>query len=395
MKSGLGKPVMKSGLGKPAMKSALGKAKAKAKSSKGSWKNKLNKTNLEKLGNMTLDEKIKSAAETGGSVEEQALVLKESLTKEEHAKVWGRHQTHLNNNPLEKGELEGLSKKEKGMKAAEWLMQTAGKKYLHVTKEVSANESLEKDNTWKSEKQMLDQFDWEELQAHLGSGRVTWRQDPHTPGVWQHKDTQSYRGSVVVQRGQRWQQGQEMEPGEEEGQQFDQLYQQEAMGLGLADISGKGFGKGQPKGKGKGSGKGKGKGNKESRQLAIRDKEQEDEEEEKEDTMKDALKKARRARDQVASVQSDLEEALGKASPRLSQKGKAGAQGWSTSLSKVLVQLKACLNGKKQVKPPALKKLLEETAQVVKGAKEEAKELKQLANKEASVAGSRRSRSSK
>ena len=228
------------------MKSALGKAKAKAKSSKGSWKNKLNKTNLEKLGNMTLDEKIKSAAETGGSVEEQALVLKESLTKEEHAKVWGRHQTHLNNNPLEKGELEGLSKKEKGMKAAEWLMQTAGKKYLHVTKEVSANESLEKDNTWKSEKQMLDQFDWEELQAHLGSGRVTWRQDPHTPGVWQYKDTQSYRGSVVVQRGQRWQQGQEMEPGEEEGQQFDQLYQQEAMGLGLADISGKGFGKGQP-----------------------------------------------------------------------------------------------------------------------------------------------------
>ena len=106
MESGLGKPVMKSGLGKPAMKSALGKAKAKAKSSKGSWKNKLNKTNLEKLGNMTLDEKIKSAAETGGSVEEQALVLKESLTKEEHAKVWGRHQTHLNNNPLEKGELE-------------------------------------------------------------------------------------------------------------------------------------------------------------------------------------------------------------------------------------------------------------------------------------------------
>ena len=79
MESGLGKPVMKSGLGKPAMKSALGKAKAKAKSSKGSWKNKLNKTNLEKLGNMTLDEKIKSAAETGGSVEEQALVLKESL----------------------------------------------------------------------------------------------------------------------------------------------------------------------------------------------------------------------------------------------------------------------------------------------------------------------------
>ena len=391
---------MKSGLGKPVMKSALGKAKAKAKSKANSkagiLKNKLNKTNLEKLGSMTLDQKIEAAAKTGGTAEEQAIALKETLTKEEHGKIWGRHQTHLNKNPLEKGELEGLSKKEKGMKAAEWLMKTAGKKYLHVSKEVSAHESLEKDNTWKSAKQMLDLFDWEEFHAHLGSGRVSWRLDPYTPGVYQYKDTQAYKGSVAIKRGQKWQQGQEMEPGEEELQQFGQLYHQEAMGLGLADISGKGFGKGQPKGSGKGKGKSFGKGN---RMLAIKDKdgqeEEDEEEEEEEDTMKEALKKARRARDQVASVQSDLEEALGKASSRLSQKGKAGAQGWSTSLSKMLVQLKAVLNGKKEVKPEAVKQLLEETAKVVKGAKNETKELKQLANKEASVAGSKKSRSSK
>ena len=191
-----------------------------------------------------------------------------------------------------------------------------------------------------------------------------------------------------------------MEPGEEEGQQFDQLYHQEAMGLGLADISGKGFGKGQLQGKessGKGKGKGFGKGNKKSELLAIKDNEgqEEGEEEEGEDTLKEALKKARRARDQGASVQSDLEEALQKASSRLSQKGKAGAQGWSTSLSKMLAQLKTVLHGKKEVKPQAVKQLLEETAKVAKGAKNETKELKQLANKEASVAGSKRSRSSK
>ena len=56
------------------------------------------------------------------------------------------------------------------------------------------------------------------------------------------------------------------------------------------------------------------------------------------------------------------------------------------------MQLKAILNGKKQIKPLALKKLLEETAKLVKGAKDETKELKQLANKEASVAGSKKSR---
>ena len=395
---------MKAGLGKSAMKSALGKAvkktaaKAKAKVKPDNYKNKLNKANLEKLGKMSLDDKIQAAAETGGTVEEQAEVLKDSLTKQEHAKVWGRHQTHLNKNPLEKGELEGLSKKEKGVKAAEWLMKTVGKKYLHVSREVTASDSLEKDNTWKSEKQMMDQFGADELWAHCGSGRVVWRADPHTPDVWQYKDTQAWKGSVTVGRGSKWQEGHELEPGEEDGQHFDQLYYQEAMSLGPGDISGsfgkgsKGFGKGSGKGKGKGKGFGKGKG---SGQLAIKDKEEGEESEKEEDEevmMKEALKKARRARDQVASAQNDLEEALGKASSRLSQKGKAGAQGWATSLSKELVQLKAILNGKRSLKADGLKKLLEDTAKLVKGAKDETKELKQLANKEASVAPSKKSR---
>ena len=58
-----------------------------------------------------------------------------------------------------------------------------------------------------------------------------------------------------------------MQPGEEEGNQFNHLYYQDAMGLGLEDIAGKGhgFGKGQGKGKGKGKLKGK-KG-----QLALED----------------------------------------------------------------------------------------------------------------------------
>ena len=108
--------------------------------------------------------------------------------------------------------------------------------------------------------------------------------------------------------------------------------------------------------------------------------------------MKEALQKARKARDQVASAQNDLEEALGKASPKLSQKGKAGAQGWATSLGKELVQLKAILNGKKVLKAENLKKPLEDTAKLVKGAKDEAKELRQLSAREPSIAPSKKSR---
>ena len=111
--------------------------------------------------------------------------------------------------------MEGLPKKEKGLKAAAWLMQVAGKKYLHVSKEVSATESLKKGNKWESEKQMLDKFDWDEFQAHIGSGRVTYREDP------------SHTWSM------------EMELGEEEGNQFNHLCYQDAMGLGLEDIAGK------------------------------------------------------------------------------------------------------------------------------------------------------------
>ena len=144
--------------------------------------------------------------------------------------------------------------------------------------------------------------------------------------------------------------------------------------------------------KGKGKGKGIGKGQK---QLAIKDKEGEDEEEEEEDEEKEdeekepkeALKKARKARDTVSSTQSNLDVALEKASPKLSRQGKAGAEGWSSQHTKVLPQLKMALTGKKKTTRSDLKALLEESSKLVKGAKDEAKELKQLANKEASLAG--------
>ena len=172
-----------------------------------------------------------------------------------------------------------------------------------------------------------------------------------------------------------------MQPGEEEGNQFNHLYYQDAMGLGLEDIAGKGHGFGKGQGKGKGKGKLK---------LALEDGDpKEKEEPTEEEAHKEALKKARRARDQVASAQGDLEEALGKASSKLSSKGKAAAQGWSASLTKRLAADQGSVGW-----PNDLKNMLEEAAKVVKGARDESKELKQLANKEGSVA-SKKSRSSK
>ena len=99
---------------------------------------------------------------------------------------------------------------------------------------------------------------------------------------------------------------------------FQQLYDTEAMSLGVADI-GSYKGKGSSLGKGKhalGKGKGKGKGNRDPTQLAIEDGAVEDgdeeEEEDEEEQVKEALKKVRKARDMITTTQSNLEEAFEK-----------------------------------------------------------------------------------
>ena len=101
---------------------------------------------------------------------------------------------------------------------------------MRVSKSISATELLRKSNKWESEKQMLDKFDWEEFESHCYSGRIVYRPDPHTPNVWQYKDTQDWSGDVTVRRGKKWEQGKEMEPNAEQDQAFSHLYDSESMG---------------------------------------------------------------------------------------------------------------------------------------------------------------------
>ena len=64
-------------------------------------------------------------------------------------------------------------------------------------------------------------------------------------------------------------------------------------------------------------------------------------------------------------------------------------------LNKQLADLKGALPGKKMKKASDMKKMLEEAAKVIKASKDEAKELKALGNKAASMASSKGSRSNK
>jgi TATA-binding protein-associated factor Taf7 len=127
-------------------------------------------------------------------------------------------------------------------------------------------------------------------------------------------------------------------------EKFSELHGSSWKTLQATDLEDFSKGKSFGKGKGKHFGKSKGKGKGRNEQLALEDKKDEKTEE---DESKDALKKARKARDSVASALNDLEEALGKASAKLSRQGKAAAEGWQLQLKKQLAELKAILSGKK------------------------------------------------
>ena len=104
----------------------------------------------------------------------------------------------------------------------------------------------------------------------------------------------------------------------------------------------------------------------------MEDDEDEEEEEDEDEQVKKALKKVRKARDMVTTTQSNLEEALKKAKEKHLK-----------ALKEVLL--------KKTHTSTGLKKLWGEVATVIKTAKDEVKELQQLANRAKSVSGNSKS----
>ena len=57
------------------------------------------KNNLDKLGKLTLAEKVAKAAEGAETAEEAAQELKGMLTKQEHSRVWSKYNCHLKGQP--------------------------------------------------------------------------------------------------------------------------------------------------------------------------------------------------------------------------------------------------------------------------------------------------------
>lgn len=153
----------------------------------------LTKENLEKLGSLSLEEKVKAVAETAETEEAAAEALQKAMTKAEKNKCWSKHNTWLNHNPGEKEALQKATKAEKGLASALFLLRKEGKKYLSVKSKVTAEENLQKTEEWETEKEMLQKFSDEEFKRHLASGRVVWRNDPTTWDCYEYCDTKKYK----------------------------------------------------------------------------------------------------------------------------------------------------------------------------------------------------------
>ena len=322
------------------------------------------------------------------------------MTKLEHSKVWAKHKAALEKAPAkEQKEHDKLSKKDKGLAASQWLLEKEGKKYMSALKKVKAEETLTRRDKWESELQMLQKFSQDELERHLASGRVIWREDPRTPYTYEYKDLADYEKVVKGKRGKEWTSGVEFDPEEEDLEKFLQLYNTEAVSGQLEAGGGTGLGKGQPSslGKGQPSSLGKGRGKRNKRDLPAltngEPEKEEEEDEEEETALEKAMKAARTARNMLTATKEDLELALEKASKTLSKSAQKAAQAHGTELGKALEKVKAILSGKaKGQTAEGIKDVLAKVATTIKAAKDEVKEPKHLANRAVSVAGSKKSK---
>ena len=393
----------------------LPKAKAKATLTKGGQiakpkksmkvtKGSLKKSQLEKLGKMTLAQKISKAAEGAETAEEAASNLKELLDKQEHSKVWSKHQTWLKGqSKKDKSEFNKLSKNEKGQAAALHLIKTAAPRFMQAKESLTQATSFDKKDVWESELQMLERFGEVEFQQHLESGRIQWRADPYTQGVYNYNDQLNISKNTHVQKKRQYSRGQEFQPTEEDDHEYDALFNMDSTSH-LQQIQGWGKGKGTGKSLTKGTGKGnkgnhrgaltKGKGS--GSLLALKDKDDEgsedageDEDTNEEQQWKELLSKTKRARDQCSSVQADCEAAMDGAekAKRLTRTAKKDTEALLSKLIAKKEELKQLLAKKdKFLNLDKGKKLLVETGTLLKEVKDEATELNQLANKAGSKA---------
>ena len=229
-KSSSSKPAAKKAAMKVAevRKSALKKVVSfKGKAATTKTLQKVGKKGLAALGTMSLKDKVTAALEKGGDDEAAALLLKESLDKGEHSRVWNQYNNAKRLNP----ELEDTlakGKKEKGFAAALWYVKNSAPRIMSMQMACTSNDKVTMKDEWLCEKEMRDKFG-DEFQCHLNSGRILWRTDPFTRDCYQYKDQGAISRTRELGRGKHLQLGQEYEADDDTHNFFKDIFDQETI----------------------------------------------------------------------------------------------------------------------------------------------------------------------
>ena len=185
------------------------------------------KKGLDALGSMSLSDKVGKALEKADDEVTAASLLKDSLDKREHSRIWNQYNAAKQKDPSIEDTL-AKGKKEKGMAAALWFVKQNKPKFLGMSMTMQSNEKIQMKDEWCTEKQMNDKFG-AELQAHINSGRVLWRIDPFTRDCYQYKDQGDISRIRELNKGKLVQTNQEYEADDEQQDFFKELFDQDLL----------------------------------------------------------------------------------------------------------------------------------------------------------------------
>ena len=356
-------------------------------------KTKLTKSQLDKLGKLSLKEKVEHATASAYTAEEAAQNLKEIIKPNERGQIWSKHQTAMKGDKEAQEEHDALNKTQKGLASLLWFVENQSKKFFNSTATFGTKHTLIKGDTWKTEKQMIDQFG-DELQLHIQSGRIQWRSDPYTPDVYQYKDLGDITGSTEVTRKRQHSMGVENAATADHEDHFMKEWGKGGHHM-LQDAEASGKGQRASGSKGGRGGKGS-KGNRAP--LAItngdgKDKEKEDNKDDEKTEWNKCLVKAQKAKESCILAISNMEEAISNChkAGRLTKAARKDYEDLMKDVQQQAEQLKKLLKLKgNQYSLQAAKDIIVGAANKTKELKDEIKECVGLANKAGSRASTKK-----
>jgi hypothetical protein len=143
---------------------------------------------LKKLGELSLKDKILKAVEEHPP--KPWCFRNPCQPAVDKSNAWNQHQVHLKKKGNEslKKEFDEMDKKGKGLSTALFLLKKNKSLFASVSKGVSQEVSLKKREKWLTQKEVDAKWTEEELEVHLASGRLIYREAGHN--VWEYQDTQ-------------------------------------------------------------------------------------------------------------------------------------------------------------------------------------------------------------